>query len=90
MKCVLVLAVVAMLCLITVIQAAVWYVHPDSSMNCIQHCLDSCSTDDTVLVGPGTYYENIIWPSMAGIDLIGELGADFTVIDGDSSGTVIS
>jgi len=69
--------------------AAVWYVHPDSTMNCIQDCLDSCSTGDTVLVAPGTYYENIVWPGTNGIDLVGEYGADTTIIDGNSNGMVI-
>lgn len=70
--------------------ATVWYVHPDSTMNCIQHALDSCSTGDTVLVGPGTYYENILWPNTQGIELIGEVGPDTTIIDGDNGGTVIT
>jgi parallel beta-helix repeat protein len=75
--------------LFTAADAAVWYVHPDSTMNCIQNCLDSCSTGDTVLVGPGTYYENITWPNTDGIDLISEYGSDTTIIDGDSADRVI-
>jgi parallel beta-helix repeat protein len=71
-------------------EATVWYVHPDSAMNCIQHCLDSCSTADTVLVGPGIYYENIVWPATQGIDLVSEQGADNTILDGDSTGRVIT
>jgi predicted outer membrane repeat protein len=73
----------------TIALAAVWYVHPDSIFNCIQDCLDSCATGDTVLVGPGVYYENIIWPNIHGIHLISELGPDATIIDGDSTGRVI-
>ena len=69
--------------------AAIWYVHPDSALNSIQAALDSCSTHDTVLVGPGTYYENIIWPDVQGIDLISSQGPPVTVIDGDSTGRVI-
>ena len=69
--------------------AAVWYVHPDSTMNCIQDCLDSCTTGDTVLVGPGTYLENITWPSTQQINLVSEYGPDTTLIDGDSSDMVI-
>jgi len=38
---------------------------------------------DTVLVGPGTYYENDTL--RAGIALISEKGADSTIIDGDSA-----
>jgi parallel beta-helix repeat protein len=70
-------------------QATVWYVHPDSALNIIQAGLDSCATDDTVLVGPGIYYENVIWPHIHGIDLFSEYGTDSTMIDGNKVGTVI-
>ncbi|MCK4453056.1 right-handed parallel beta-helix repeat-containing protein, partial [candidate division WOR-3 bacterium] len=81
--------IVALLCIFGTAHATVWYVHPDSIINCIQDGLDSCSTSDTVLVGPGTYYENINWPGTQGIDLISELGSDTTIIDGDSIGRVV-
>ena len=61
--------------------AVVWYVHPDSAMNNIDGALDSCSQNDTVLVGPGIYYENIWWPTTKGICLISEYGPDTTIID---------
>jgi hypothetical protein len=70
--------------------ATVWYVHPDSTLNSIQVALDGCSANDTVLVGPGVYYENIQWPSTQGLDLISELGPGSTTIDGDSLGRVIN
>lgn len=73
----------------TTAHADVWYVHPDSALNSIQIALNSCANNDTVLVGPGTYYENIIWPNTQGIDLISEFGLETTIIDGDSSGSVI-
>ncbi len=41
-------------------------------------------------MGPGTYYEHIVWPVTHGIDLVSALGQDSTIIDGDSTGTVIS
>ncbi|MBK9049317.1 MAG: hypothetical protein IPL74_22455 [Bacteroidetes bacterium] len=47
----------------------------------IQTALDSSSTGDTVLVQPGTYFENIYWPNVANIKLFS---------DGDSSNTVIN
>jgi hypothetical protein len=73
------------------VQAArtVWYVHPDSALNTIQAGLDSCEDNDIVLVAPGTYYENIVWPNTQGIHLVSELGPELTIIDGDSSGAVI-
>ena len=68
----------------------IWYVHPDSALNSIQAGLDSCADNDIVLVAPGIYYENIIWPNTQGIHLMSELGPDTTIIDGDSTGSVIA
>jgi len=76
--------------LLSTANATVWYIHPDSAMNCIQDCLDSCSTGDTVLVGAGTYYENINWPSTQGIRLISDLGPEVTIIDGNDTARVIT
>ena len=72
------------------LSATIWYVHPDSSLNTIQAGLDSCVDNDIVLVGPGTYYENLIWPETEGIHLTSELGPEYTIIDGDLAGSVIS
>jgi len=74
----------------TTASAGIWYVHPDSTLNAIQAALDSCSANDTVLVGPGTYYENIVWPNTQGIDLVSAQGPLATIIDGDSIGRVIT
>ncbi len=71
-------------------ERTVWYVHPDSALNTIQAGLDSCAENDIVLVGPGVYYENIIWPNTQGIDLTSEYGPDTTIIDGDSAGRVVN
>jgi hypothetical protein len=70
--------------------ATIWYVHPDSTLNSIQFALNSCSSNDTVVVGPGVYQENIVWPNTQGIDLVSEYGSDTTFIDGDSIGSVIT
>lgn len=70
--------------------ATVWYVHPDSALNSIQVALDSCAEDDTVLVGPGTYLENIVWPNIQGVDLMSELGPETTILDGGQAGRVIA
>ncbi len=83
-----VVVITALLCASTA-YATVWYVHPDSAMNCVQDCLDSCSIGDTVLVGTGVYSENIVWPNTQGIDLVSECGVDMTYLDGDSTGSVI-
>ena len=58
--------------------------------NTIQEALDSAQSGDTILVSPGTWLENIIWPDVADLVLVSEQGPDVTVIDGDSSGTVIT
>lgn len=70
-------------------ERTIWYVHPDSSLNSIQAGLDSCANNDIVLVGPGTYVENIIWPNTQGIHLISELDPEVTIIDDDSTNYVI-
>ena len=71
-------------------ERTVWYVHHDSTLNTIQAGLDSCADNDIVLVAPGTYHENIIWPNTQGIHLTSEMGPDQTIIDGDSAGRVIT
>ncbi|UCF70025.1 MAG: right-handed parallel beta-helix repeat-containing protein [candidate division WOR-3 bacterium] len=81
--------VVAVFSLCSSMQAVTWYVHPDSTLNTIQAGLDSCAFNDTVLVGPGTYYENIIWPNTSSVKLISEYGPETTIVDGDSISRVI-
>jgi len=84
----LVLLIVALF-LIHPAHAGVWYVHPDSALNTIQAGLDSCAGNDTVLVGAGIYYENIVWPGTDGIVLMSECGRDTTIIDGAGLDAVI-
>ncbi len=58
--------------------------------NTIQEALLEADTGDTLLVQAGTYKENIIWPEVADIVLVSEIGSGQTTIDGDGSGTVIT
>jgi hypothetical protein len=64
-------------------------IHVPSEQPTIQDGLNAASEDDSVLVSPGTYHENIVWPSTQGIQLMSEFGPDSTTIDGDSAGSVI-
>ena len=54
----------------------------------IQDGLNAASFGDTVMVAPGIYFENIIWPQVDGIKLIGA-GRDNTIIDGNNQASVI-
>lgn len=64
--------------------------HVPSQYPTIQNALMNAQADDTVLVAPGIYYEDIVWPNTNGIDLVSEKGADSTVIDALASGSVIT
>ena len=64
-------------------------IHVPSEQPTIQDGLHAASENDTVLVAPGTYYENIVWPSTQGVNLMSEFGPDSTIIDGNSAGSVI-
>ncbi len=86
--------------LIDTIPPSVWYVSVDGSdengdgseenpFGSIQKGLNISNEGDTVMVSSGTFIENINWPAVNGIVLIGS-GQDQCVVDGDSSGTVIS
>jgi hypothetical protein len=51
--------------------------------------LASATPGDTVLVAPGTYFVNLIWPYTDGITLEGEGGPLSTVLDGRDSAQVM-
>ena len=60
---------------------------PDSAAT-IQAGLGMAGAGDTVLVRPGTYSENIVWPATDGIKLFSMAGPDSTVIDGGGNRVV--
>lgn len=56
----------------------------------IQSALDIAESGTTILVAPGNYYENLVWPEdIDGIKLIGEQGSDVTIIDGQGIDRVL-
>ncbi len=55
----------------------------------IQAALTAAQSGDTVLVQPGTYYENIFWPDVNGIKLISAGDSSNTIIDGGGNGSVV-
>jgi hypothetical protein len=80
-----------------------WHIHVDGSGDAptVQAGIDSSHDGDVVLVGPGTYYENINLRGRA-IHLVSEAGPEETILDGsrgdnavvqcvshESNGTVI-
>ncbi|MCK4397003.1 hypothetical protein KAW96_10490 [candidate division WOR-3 bacterium] len=49
--------------------ATTWYVHPDSTLNSIQTGLDSCATNDTVLVEPDKIQPGIYYLKAEGVNV---------------------
>ncbi len=54
----------------------------------LQQALDSASESDTILVAPGIYMENLVWPSTQGIKLFSTAGADNTILEIEDTGSV--
>ncbi len=67
-----------------------WRVRPDGSGDAptVQAGIDSSEDGDVVLVGPGTYYENINLRGKA-IHLLGEKGPEVTVLDGSREDSTV-
>lgn len=57
--------------------------------NTIQAALNLADPGDTVLVQPGIYFENILWPYKSGLNLVSAGNPSNTVIDGNHDHTVI-
>ncbi len=55
----------------------------------LQATLYAAETGDTVLVSPGVYSGNFLWPNRSGIALLSEEGAAATILDGRRTETVL-
>lgn len=76
-------AFVVLLAFSTITHAQV--IHVPTDQPSIQEGLNAASFGDTVLVAPGTYFENIVWPSVNGIKLIAEGDTSDTFVDGSET-----
>ncbi len=64
-------------------------IHVPADKSSIQAAIDSASNGDTVLVSPGTYKERIDFKGK-NITVTSQAGAQQTIIDGQSGGSVVS
>ena len=81
---------VFMLTLITCGFPAAGIIEVPRDYDTIKEGIISAQSCDTIVVSPGTWLENIIWPDVTDIVLLSKQGPAQTIIDGDSSGTVIT
>ncbi len=56
----------------------------------IQLALDTSESNDVIMVQPGIYFENLVWPSINNIHLISAGDTSNTFIDGGNYGRVIT
>ena len=87
-KIIFLFAILFVLALFNNALAATIYVPADYTS--IQAALNACNTGDEIIVSDSTYTENITWPAVDSITLRSENGAETTIIDGGSNGSVIT
>jgi hypothetical protein len=78
---------VALLFLVTCAGAGVIRVPGDVGR--LETALFLAAPHDTILVAPGEYPVNLIWPATAGIKLLSEAGPGTTFLDGGGAASVI-
>jgi len=64
-------------------------IHVPSDYGTIQIALNQSQEHDTIIVAPGTYFENLNWPQAKDLHLIGAEGPDSTIIDGSNTTNVV-
>jgi nitrous oxidase accessory protein NosD len=64
-------------------------IHVPQDYTTVQDGLNAATAGDTVLVAPGTFTENIIWPQTDEVTLLSEQGADHSALSGGTAGRVI-
>ncbi|MBN2492631.1 MAG: right-handed parallel beta-helix repeat-containing protein [Planctomycetes bacterium] len=84
------LSIVPVLLAVLVVPAAAAVLYVPGTYPTIQQALNAAGSGDVILVAPGTYKENLTWPSTDGIRLVGACGWAQTTIDGNQNGRVIS
>ncbi len=93
---VLSVAVMSTLAALGTASSTIWHIHPDSAVSSIQAGIDPSSDGDTVLVYPAIYVENVNFNGkniVLGSLLLTTGDTSYissTIIDGDSSGSVVT
>lgn len=80
---------VPVLFLATALALARVIVVPDSAPT-IQAGLNSAASGDTVLVMPGDYKENLVWPGTDGMQMLSAAGPESTVVNGQYAGPCLT
>jgi len=76
------------LCLVFVLHLSATIINIPEDFDSIQDGLNFASEGDTILVAEGIYFENIIWPDIGDIKVIG-VSRESTIIDGNYVNRVI-
>jgi len=80
--------VMIVLYLVFVLHLSATIINIPEDFDSIQEGLNFASEGDTILVAEGIYFENIIWPDIEGIKVIG-VNRESTIIDGNYVNRVI-
>ena len=80
--------VMIVLCFVCISQLSATIINIPEDFDSIQEGLNFASEGDTILVAEGIYFENIIWPDIEDIKVIG-VSRESTIIDGNFVNRVI-